>query len=288
MPELPEVETIRRGLEARILNVPISHVEIRKEKMVRGEHTAFKKSLLKNSFSTIDRRGKLLALAIGRTGNHLLIHLKMTGQLIYKQGHDLVMGGHSWPRVQEDELPNKYSHIILTFKDGSKLFFNDQRQFGYMDTVNDIQKNAIWETYGVEPLGKDFTWTAFQTIMQKRKLVLKAALLNQQIFAGIGNIYADEICFEAKVRPDRLLPTLSEAEQKMLYKSCRHILEKAVKHRGTTFSDYVDSEGKSGGFARMLKVYGRAKQPCLRCKTDVITKKTVAGRGTHFCVTCQQ
>jgi formamidopyrimidine-DNA glycosylase len=284
MPEMPEVETIRRGLLKRILNKRITRVQVRKPKIVRGKSASFSRQLQGQTFTAIDRRGKLLAFALA-DGNHLLIHLKMTGQLIYQFGRSLLAGGHPWPKIEQ--LPNQYSHVILDFADTSRLFFNDQRQFGYMQIVPEEQKQLIWHTYGPEPLDPAFTAQEFHTALRKRSTTLKAALLNQQVVAGLGNIYVDEICFAAGVLPYRSIRTLTDDEIAALYRSCRMIIKKALKYRGTTFSDYVDDEGKQGGFTKLLKVYGREGERCRRCKIGVIEKVQAAGRGTHYCPNCQ-
>ena len=281
MPELPEVETIRRGLSNKILNKKIVKVEITKDNLVRNKLEDFLSVVNNNQVSKIDRIGKLLILHL--KDGYLLIHLKMTGQLIYVWKNELVAGGH----LQEiEELPNKYSHIIFNFVDGSKLFFNDMRQFGYLQLVTN--KEEIVKKYGIEPLTKDFTLENFKKVFKNRKGILKALLLNQNLLAGIGNIYADEIRFRAKVRPSRKVNTLNKKEVEELYKACQYIIKKAVEKKGTTFSDYKDTSGKAGNFVQYLKVYGRKDKRCLRCKKADIKKITVAGRGTHFCPNCQK
>jgi len=286
MPELPEVETIRRGLERRIVGARITAVKVGKPKMVRGSVARFKKSIIGRSISRIERRGKLLAFAFSGGDTYMLLHLKMTGQLMYQNGGVLVVGGHGSSVVSD--LPNKYSHVTFSFADGSRLFFNDQRQFGYLQMVDRAAKESIWGAFGIEPLSETFTRPAFLKLLKARRMSVKAFLLNQQILAGIGNIYADEICFQANVLPDRLTSSLTDLERAALFASCQAILKKAVQHRGTTFSHYRDSEGAMGGFRRYLKVYGRDGETCVRCKKGLILKKTVAGRGTHFCAVCQQ
>lgn len=313
MPELPEVETIRRGLEGRLTKKRITSVAVKKPKLIRGPVLAFQKALVGQTITAIDRRGKLLAFRLGRNATpltpayrqagwpspregrgdirYLLVHLKMTGQLIYRFGRKTVLGGHGHG-MQPDELPNKYSYIIFSFTDGSQLFFNDQRQFGYMRVVNAEEKAAIWQAFGIDPMDRRlYSWERFRAALKKRKTTLKAALLNQAVIAGIGNIYADEICFAAKVKPQRRISTLTEAELKMLYRESLKIIAAAVRARGTTFSNYRDDEGKLGGFRKLLKVYGRGGEACVRpaCRqAGVVLKKIrAAGRGTVYCAQCQ-
>lgn len=286
MPELPEVETIRRGLARRIKGKRVAAVEVKKARLVRGTVRAFRQVLVGQVVSGVERRGKLLAFKLGAGRQYLIGHLKMTGQLIYRGDGRVVAGGHGGGE-QIKELPNKYSHIIFTFKDGSQLFFNDQRQFGYMQIVSAKQKEATWQTFGIDPLDRHlYTFGKFRAALMRRKTMLKAALLDQTVIAGIGNIYADEICFAAKVKPQRRINTLTEAERKVLYRVSLRVMTAAVRARGTTFSDYRDDEGRLGGFRKLLKVYGRGGEACRRCRVR-LKKIRVAGRGTVYCEKCQ-
>lgn len=286
MPELPEVETIRCGLQAKIVNKKIVKIEVHKIKQIHGDIFEFRKKLIGNSFSKVDRVGKLLIFKLKKGDDYLLVHLKMTGQLIYKHQKNIVAGGHNLPISQE--LPNKYSHIILYFSDKSILFYNDLRQFGYFKIVSHLVKEEIRKKYGLEPLTKDFTLANFLLAINKKNGILKSILLNQHIFSGIGNIYADEICFRAGLRPDRRVSTLDDNDKKKIFRACHYIMDKAVKFGGTTFSDYRTADGNGGAYIKYLKVYGRAKQLCLKCKKTEIKKYKIAGRGTHFCPTCQK
>lgn len=286
MPELPEVETIRRGLADNILKKNIATVKIRTSHLVRNDDDYFISSLKNQSFHQIGRVGKLLIFKLSDGQNWLLVHLKMTGQLIYQQGDKLVAGGHNWPII--DTLPNKYSHIIFDFTDGSRLFFNDMRQFGYLELVDQEGHKTARQKFGIEPGQADFTWQNFQNIFKNRRGLLKPLLLNQQLISGIGNIYADEICFRAKVRPDRLAYTLKEKEIRALFLATEYIIAKAIAKRGTTFSDYRDSNNEQGNFVRFLKVYGRHGKKCLRCRQTDIKKIKLGGRGTHYCPHCQK
>lgn len=286
MPELPEVETIRQGLKKQILHKPISKIIVKKTNLVRDNLQDFQAILQDNAISQIDRIGKLLLLKLAKQEKYLAIHLKMTGQLIYSFKDKLIAGGHNLPIV--DDLPNKFSHIIFDFKDGSKLFFNDMRQFGYLQLLDKKSRGQIIKKYGIEPLSKNFTLANFKKIFNNRTGILKALLLNQQIISGLGNIYVDEVCFRARVLPSRRVNTLSDIELKALWQACQYIIKKAISKKGTTFSDYRDSENKSGNYSQYLKVYGRQGQKCVRCKSTKIKKITLAGRGTHFCPNCQK
>ncbi len=286
MPELPEVETIRRGLQASIVNKKIIKIDIHKPKQIHGDILLFRKKIIANKITKVDRIGKLLIFKLQKGEDYLLVHLKMTGQLIYKNKKNIIAGGHNLPIGEE--LPNKYSHVIIYFADHSVLFYNDLRQFGYLKITHHLATEAIKDKYGLEPLTKDFTWQNFLIAINKKKGILKSILLNQQIFSGIGNIYADEICFRAGIRPDRRVENMNTVDKRKIFQACNYIMSKAVAAGGTTFSDYRTTDGSHGAYVKYLKVYGRAKQRCLKCKNKLITKYKVAGRGTHFCEYCQK
>ncbi len=287
MPELPEVETIKRDLGKVAMGKKIIGVEVRKGKMVQGSAAGFRKKLTGKSFKEISRAGKLLVFHLS-SGDFLLVHLKMTGQLIYQKGKRTTAGGHKISDKDLERLPNKYTHIIFTFADGSKLFFNDMRQFGYMRLVGKKERLKVESGYGIDPLAAGFTRKKFLGMMKGKKGKIKAVLMDQKFIAGIGNIYVDEICFEAGVRPDRRVESLSETEKGKIFEKCVSILKKAVKYKGTTFRDFRGGEGKPGGFARFLKVYQKESGLCPRCRKGKIKKMKVAGRGTRYCPVCQR
>lgn len=285
MPEMPEVETIRRDLAKHILRKRIASVAVLKKHLVKNPAPAFIKTLRGNRIERLARRGKLLIAHLA-SGGFLLIHLKMTGQLIYQDKKILAAGGHG-EFSRDERLPNKYSYIIFSFSGGSKLFFNDQRQFGYMKVVDEPTLARILSEYGIEPLSRDFTLAKFRGLIKGRAAPIKAILLNQKLIAGIGNIYADEICFAAAVLPNRRGNKIKPDEIKKLWRSCRAVLKRALKMRGTTFKDFRDGRGQKGNFADYLKVYGRAGKPCRRCRTE-LTRVRSAGRGTVYCPNCQR
>lgn len=284
MPELPEVETIRRGLLSRIIDKKITKVEVKKPRLVKNTTKDFINALQGNKISNIKRRGKLLVFALKDKG-YLLIHLKMTGQLVFKQKETIIAGGHSFAG---DELPNKYSYIVFTFSDGSQLFFNDIRQFGYLRIVKRDELQEILQAYGIEPLTEDFTLENFKNVLSKRRTAIKAVLMDQKLIAGLGNIYASEVCFFARVKPDRPANTLTEKEIKDLYQGCKTIIKKAIEEQGTTINNYTDASGRQGNFVKLLQVYGRGGKKCFRCKKGVIIKTKISNRGTYHCDHCQR
>lgn len=284
MPELPEVETIRRDLERVLLGKDITDVSIRNKRLVRGDQVTFLAHTIGNQFSRISRRGKLLQFHLAHSDQVLHIHLKMTGQLICQIAGGFIAGGH--PSAKIEALPNAYTHVIFTFEDGTVLYFNDVRTFGYVALMSPQAHVDALAKFGPEPFDEALTSSAFQEALSGKRSV-KAVLLDQSVIAGIGNIYADEICFRALVLPQRRVDTLSRQEKKRLYNAMRSIIKLAVEKRGTTFSNFVDAAGKKGGYMGYLKVYGRKGERCFRCGSTPISKIVVAGRGTHYCALCQ-
>jgi formamidopyrimidine-DNA glycosylase len=295
MPELPEVETIRRDLSKKIIGKKITNVLVNRKNMIPGMTAKnFVDNLKGVSIKKIDRVGKLLIFNLKTkdsstkltASKFLLMHMKMTGQLIYCDNGSCTAGGHDFPKV--DKLPNKYSHIIYYFADGSRLFFNDIRTFGYARIVNQKGLNEILQEFGIEPLRSKFTVDNLADIFKNRKTNVKNVLMNQKLIAGIGNIYADEILWDAKIKPTRIANKLTGQDIKNILIASNKIIKKAIEWRGTTFSNYVDGNGKKGNFTRLLKVYQKDGEQCPRCKNVKIKKIKVGQRGTHFCNKCQK
>jgi formamidopyrimidine-DNA glycosylase len=289
MPELPEVETIRRDLSAKIVGGKIISVEVRDRKL--GEAKNFARILVGNKIIAAERIGKLLIMRLADK-NFLLIHLKMTGQLVYEDQEELLAGGHPFAdgdllREIGGKLPNKYTRFILNFSGGRKLFFNDTRRFGYVKIVGNKELAEIKSKYGIEPLRSEFTPANLKKVLAGKKINIKAALMDQKNIAGIGNIYASEILFAARIKPTRPAGSLKEGEIKKIFQASGAVLKNAIKHRGTTFSDYVDTSGKKGNFSKLLKVYERAGERCPVCGGTIKGLK-IAGRSTYFCPTCQK
>ncbi|MDD5625705.1 MAG: bifunctional DNA-formamidopyrimidine glycosylase/DNA-(apurinic or apyrimidinic site) lyase [Patescibacteria group bacterium] len=278
MPELPEVETIKNQLADKIIGKKIIKVEIRLAKLIKGVSTPFFKNKLKNAIiQNVSRRAKLLIIKISN-GYSLLIHLKLTGQLIFMD--------HETDSMEHQ----KYTHLIYHFSDKSALIYNDLRQFGYVKLVKtaDLEKIFEQEKYGPEPLKKDFTLKKFQEILFKKlRLKIKPLLMDQSFIAGIGNIYAQEACFCAKILPTRTVKSLSEKEIKNLYHCLISILKQAIKDKGSSVENYVDASGNKGIYVLKLKVYGRENLKCFRCQSK-IEKMVLAGRGTYYCPNCQK
>lgn len=298
MPELPEVETVRRDLQASILKKKILDLVLFDAKVLKNKKSFFLKSLLGREILDVSRVGKLLMFQISkevkeREAKYLLVHLKMTGQLILISPKEKIVGGHSisdesFEMAVGGKLPNRHTRAEIVFQGGARLFFNDMRRFGYLQIVDKVELEIIKrENYGPEPLSPELDLDYLGQMLKKRKSSIKALLLNQKLIAGLGNIYVDEALFMAGIRPMRKGASLSLKERQVLLFSINTIIEKAIKNRGTTFNNYVDSSGRKGSFSQYLQVYGRQGRDCYKCGS-VIEKTKLAGRGTHYCRKCQK
>jgi len=283
MPELPEIETIKKGLAKKIIGKEIVDIKIETTKSFQGD----KENILGAKIEEIGRRAKLISMKLSN-GFNLLFHLKLTGKLIYVENGERMAGGHpshDW----HAKLPNTNTRLIFTFKNGSKLFFNDLRKFGWCKVLTDIELREIFEGYGVEPFTSDFT---VDYLLRKAKKIpnrnIKQFLTDQEIIAGIGNIYVDESLFLAGVLPTRKLRDLSMAEWQKINVSVLKVLKLGLKYGGTSDRDYVNALGVKGGMQNYLKVYHRVGQPCLGGCGGVVKRMTIGGRGTHYCPTCQK
>jgi formamidopyrimidine-DNA glycosylase len=271
MPELPEVETLKRELGRVLVGKKIKAFSAEK----------FVLDLVGKKIEAVERRAKIIVITLS-SGQFLLVHLKMTGQLIFKPAKGkLIMGGHP-------EDPTKYTRATFDFTDNSQLLFNDLRKFGWLKLVTSSEAAKILDVHGVEPLSRQFTLTKFKEILARYpKRKIKQLLLDQTLIAGLGNIYVDEACFGAYIFPTRLVASLKEKEISDLHAAIIAVLKLSISKKGTSARNYRRSTGEKGGMVALLKVYGRAKLPCKRC-TGTIQKIKLNGRGTHFCNQCQK
>jgi len=266
MPELPEVETIKRELEKAIKGKKITEVIVNNPKVIKQpKRSDFVKGLKGKTINSILRKGKLLILSLS-SGKFLTIHLKMTGQLIY---------------------PGNVSQSRVSFKlsDGKILDFNDRRLLGELRLVDDWKSLKFIKQLGPEPF--DLTMPQFKQMLAKRKAKIKCLLMDQSFISGIGNVYAAEALFRAKIHPEKPASSLSDKQKELLFKKIKTVLEEATHHKGSSVDDYVQLSGKAGEYVPHLKVYGRESKPCLICNTS-IKKITLGGRGTYFCPKCQR
>lgn len=294
MPELPEVETIRRQLFKEVVGKKIKEVELRLPKLAyfdgkRGDAKNFKKNSEGVVIEKADRAAKILILTLSN-GYTLLVHLKMTGQLIYRaKNGETKRGGHPWP-PDSVEVPNKWTHIIFKFSDGSVLYFNDLRQFGYMKLAPtiDLKEQKEIKKLGPEPFDRKFTPGLFSQMLKKRsKAKIKPLLMDQSFLSGVGNIYADESLHYAGILPTRPAGKIKPEEIKKLHIGINKILKKSIEKGGTSVDTYVTLSGGKGGYEKYLKVYGREGEKCFRCK-GVIRRVKLGGRSAHFCPRCQK
>jgi len=286
MPELPEVETVRRGLANLIIGKVVVGEAHDTEKGFPNTPQDVRQFLIGASVTDVRRRAKVLIIDLS-TDYSLLIHLKMTGQLVFV-GETRFGAGHPNDSLI-NELPDKSTRVTLTFSDETKLFFNDQRKFGWMRLMPtvEIANTAFMQKVGPEPLSTDFTTNDFiQRLSRRPKTNIKAALLDQSVVAGIGNIYADESLWGAKIHPTRLVSDVTEAEKGELYTEMRAVMNLAIEKGGSSNSTYVNAEGKKGSYMDFARVFRREGLECPRCGA-VIEKSRVAGRGTHVCPVCQ-
>lgn len=286
MPELPEVETVRRGLSKLIIGKVVRAEQHDTPKGFPNTVSDVNQFLLGTTITDVRRRAKVLMIDLA-TDYSLLIHLKMTGQLVYV-GEERFGAGHPNDSLI-GVLPDRSTRVTLEFSDGTKLFFNDQRKFGWvrlMPTV-EIPNTDFMQKVGPEPLEDSFTATDFVTRLARRpKTNIKAALLDQSVIAGVGNIYADESLWGAKIHPLRLVNTLAEQEMTLLYHELRDVMNLAVEKGGSSNSTYVNAEGQKGSYMNFARVFRREGLACPRCGA-IIEKSRVAGRGTHTCPVCQ-
>lgn len=287
MPELPEVETIRLQLLRKVVDKKIKKIEVFKTRTVASDDT-FAVRLCGKKIKHIDRVGKLLIFSfVGQPDLYLLAHLKMTGQFFYidKKGQ-IVGGGHSDKNSENITFPHKHSRVAFVFDNGGTLYFNDMRLFGYLKIANKDEVEVAKSRFGPEPIHPEFDTKWFTTTLLKKKTPVKAALLNQQFVAGLGNIYVDEALWRAKVQPTRICNTLTKKEAVAIATASGDVMNESIKVGGTTFQHFIDTDGNKGNFSNFLKVFGKQGTSCPRCG-HIIEKTRVAGRGTHFCPGCQ-
>lgn len=273
MPELPEVETVRTGLEQLVVHKTIQQVEVLWPSIIETtDIEQFKLDLQGEEIQQVTRRGKFLIFHL--THHDLISHLRMEGKYEYHLDHPAI---------------SKHTHVIFKMNDGSELRYLDVRKFGRMALVPKGEANQYKgiKKLGPEPVLPDFDLDKFTKELKKRHMGIKPLLLTQQLVTGLGNIYVDEALFRAKIHPEQVASDLSKDEIKVLHQSIIEVLAEAVKAGGTTIRTYKNALGEAGKFQVALKVYGQTGEPCPNCGTP-IRKIKVGQRGTHFCPHCQK
>lgn len=288
MPELPEVETIRRGLQERIVGKTVRAAHnYESPKSFPNSQADIEQFLYGATVLNIDRRAKVLLIELSSEYT-LVTHLKMTGQIIVVESGTRWGAGHPSDSFVR-ELPDTTTREQLDFTDGTRLFFNDLRKFGWMKLYPTVEVPNIdfMKKVGPEPLLDDFTGEVFYERLQRRKNTsIKAAILDQTVLAGVGNIYADESLWGARIHPATLVKNVPKTAILQLAEEIKAVMNLSIEKGGSTDKNYVDAEGKKGSYLSFARVFRREGQPCPRCKMT-IEKTRVAGRGTHFCPHCQ-
>ncbi len=273
MPELPEVETICRTLRKLVIGLSITEVQILWPAVVQNwQNSDFREVVTGRRIINIERRGKYLLFMLDR-GWTLLSHLRMTGR---------------WTYYAEKQEPERHTHLVFLLERG-ELHYSDVRKFGRIQLIpTDLCLcSAPLTKLGPEPLRTDFTAEILQKRLAAKKTNLKAALLDQNVIAGLGNIYTDEALFRAGIAPARKACSLSSEENIKLYEAIREVLKAGIACQGTSLRDYRNADGQEGGFQAFLQVYGRGQKPCLQCGR-ILEKARLAGRTTVFCSHCQR
>ena len=283
MPELPEVETIRRGLKDFILNKKIKKIEVLCNKSFQGQPENAENHTVKD----IRRFGKALILDLDNDIS-LMIHLRMTGQLIYDGAKkERYAAGHPSDNFTA-KLPNKQTRVLLKFPDGT-LYFNDQRKFGFIKNIEtkDVINDSFIKKLAKEPWDMT-TDELYEKFQRHKNSPVKAIILDQSVICGLGNIYADEALFAANIHPERRCGTITREETAKLLKSACAVMDRSIESGGSTMATYVKADGTKGDYLeKFAQVFHREGQPCLNCGTKIIKIK-VAGRGTHICPHCQE
>jgi formamidopyrimidine-DNA glycosylase len=278
MPELPEVETVRRGLQKQLPGRTVLSAQVlRPDSVGHPSPAAFSKQVVGHRIISVERRGKYLLIHLDR-GAGLSVHLRMSGRLIVMP--------------EKKSKPGSHVRIILTMDGGTQLWFEDMRVFGRMWYVppgkafEDVVGGLA--DLGIEPLNGELDGKFLKAAFANRKQPIKSALLDQTVIAGIGNIYADESLHLSLIKPNKPARSLTAKQYETLAANIRQVLSQAIKLGGSSVRNYVDADGVNGNYQRTAYVYGREGEPCLTCKKTAITRIKLAGRSSHFCPHCQR
>lgn len=279
MPELPEVETIRLGLQKYLVGHTIEDVVVNLRKQLSGDPA----TVIGAKILEVKRFGKGLVIDLAN-GYSITIHVKMTGQMLYK-AEGTVSGKE---KIDILSLPDKYTHVIFKLDRGAELYYRDVRQFGWIKIVksDSVASQPYFKSLGREPL-KDLTCEHFALLLANRKTPIKLLLMDQKHIAGIGNIYANDALYLAGIHPTRPSNSLKKEEQKKLFEAIETVLQKGISVGGASEWSYVDALGKAGNYQDFFKVYRKQGTICTKCGTTIETIK-MGGRGTFFCPSCQK
>lgn len=280
MPELPEVETIARRLRQVIVGKHISQIEVLREKSFQGLPT----DIIGSSITQITRRAKVLQLHLS-SGLSLLIHLKMTGQLIYDEEGNRVGGGHpsdDWVK----QLPSKHTRVIITFQEGGTLYFNDMRVFGWIKVADAEAVKNEFTNYAPDIIDSKINSLYLEKAFARRSQSIKLVIMDNKVVSGVGNIYANDALHLAKVLPTRAANSLNKDEISRVYEAAIQVILSGIELGGATIDNYRNVDGLAGGYQNVVRVYQREGEACFVCGT-VIERMKQGGRSTFFCATCQ-
>ena len=289
MPELPEVEIVRQGLQQYVAGKVIKSIKSDWAKSLPVSNTDINQYIVGSTILSVDRRAKVLLIHLS-SQHTLMAHLKMTGQLVFVSRSEHFGAGHPNDSLI-GQLPDKSTRVIVTFADGSHLYFNDQRKFGWIkleQTEGIADRVEFLRKLGPEPVGEQYNFADFRVALQRRaRTSIKAAILDQSVISGVGNIYADEALFAARIHPATKVADVSTIKLKRLFIALREVMLLSIRHGGSSDRNYVNAKGEKGSYLRFAKVFRREGQPCPECGGQVV-KIRVAGRGTHICPACQK
>lgn len=289
MPELPEVEIVRQGLQQYVAGKVIKSIKSDWAKSLPVSNTDINQYIVGSTILLVDRRAKVLLIHLS-SQHTLMAHLKMTGQLVFVSRSEHFGAGHPNDSLI-GQLPDKSTRVIITFADGSHLYFNDQRKFGWIkleQTEGIADRVEFLRKLGPEPVGEQYNFADFRVALQRRaRTSIKAAILDQSVISGVGNIYADEALFAARIHPATKVADVSTIKLKRLFIALREVMLLSIRHGGSSDRNYVNAKGEKGSYLRFAKVFRREGQPCPECGGQVV-KIRVAGRGTHICPACQK
>ncbi len=283
MPELPEVETIARRLATKLTGRKIISVSVLRNKSWSGQSEL----VIGRAIQSITRRAKILIIDFEQSIDSMLVHLKMTGQLIHVDQNKVKVGGGHPTADWVDELPGKHTRVILTLDDSSTLYFNDMRVFGWMKVVTEAEKQKELKAFGPDIIDSEITETWFYQHLQKKSQSIKQVIMDSSFIAGVGNIYACDGLHLAGVSPTRSAKLLSRDESNRLLHSLKTIINRGIELGGATIQNYKNVDGLSGKYQLERRVYARENEPCLVCDRAILRIKQ-AGRSTFYCSHCQK
>ena len=282
MPELPEVETIARQLDKALTNRTVKKIEVIRERCFYGDA----QSIVGWKVSEVSRKSKVIEIMFAGNEEMIIVHLKMTGQLIFVDGEEWIVGGHptaDWTK----ELPSKHTRVIVNFSDGAKLFFNDMRMFGWMKLVSVEKYEKEIKKQVPDVIDKHFTEDYFAKVLEKSGRAIKQVLMDQEKIGGVGNIYANDALYLSGIMPDKKANSLTDKEIKKLYDAVREVISLGIKYGGASAANYVDTKGLGGTYQDHFLTYKKDGEVCKRCG-GIIKKMKLGGRGTFYCPGCQR